>query len=104
MKHITKEVVVSEDLARIAQDAMAVQSACNLSGVVLSFAQAMRVLNDEMRKANQGMDFVRNHPVTRLFVEQISFLGGGADYSEAYSECEKMSTPGVYLKNVLTDG
>jgi len=52
--------------------ALAAQSACNLCGVVISFAAAMRAL------ASDGLDTdARNrHPIAVLFATQVAHLTG----------------------------
>ncbi len=76
-------------------DALAVQSACNLSGVVQSFATHIR----KIVKEGKGTDYVNNHPVSRLFAEQISHLTRNKDYSDAYKECKaKAITPDLWVE------
>ena len=74
-----------------AEAAIAVQSACNLSGVVHSFHEAMNILNDEAHKTGKGTDWTNNHPICRLFAEQISHLTRNTDYYDASRECEKLA-------------
>lgn len=67
------------------QQALAAQSACNLSGVVISFAEAMRAL------AAEGLDTdARNtHPISVLFATQVMHLTRADDtyaYSRAYAQ------------------
>jgi hypothetical protein len=70
------------------QAALAVQSACNLSGVVISFAEAMKALCAE----GLDTDSRNRHPIAILFATQIAHLTGiNADesmtrYSRAYGE------------------
>ena len=51
------------------QTAMDVQSACNLSGVILSFARVIV-------KIPGGTDARNRHPICRLYAEQIAHLTG----------------------------
>jgi hypothetical protein len=80
-------------MPRAAQLALDVQSACNLSGVVRSFAEITHWVRSE-----QGMDTdtCNQHPVSRLFAEQIAHLTGGGmldpvNYSRAYDWCVQMT-------------
>lgn len=68
------------------QAALDVQSACNLSGVVFSFAQIMERLCREVG-AMQGTAWKNGHPICRLFAEQIMHLTSQTSYHEAYQEC-----------------
>lgn len=72
------------------QDALDVQSACNLSGVVFSFARAMQAICDS--PDNTGTEFKNNHAIARLYAEQIAFLTSGREYSDAYGECIRNAT------------
>lgn len=83
-------------LQKVAADALQVQDAVNLSGVVRSFAQATEVLWAEAREQGKGTEFVNHHPVSRLFAEAIACLAGGgsgdfASYHAAYAECVRLS-------------
>jgi len=64
-------------------NALAVQSACNLSGVVLSFAEAMKALCAECLDT----DARNRHPIAVLFAAQVQHLtshGNSIDYYHAY--------------------
>lgn len=70
-------------------DALIVQSACNLSGVVFSFAWHMHTLCEEGRRQGQGTDWRNTHPIVRMFVTQLLHLSFGESvdvqkYHEAY--------------------
>ena len=86
-------------MQRAYDDALVVQSACNLSGVVFSFARHMETICDECRM--QGTDAKNTHPVVRLFVTQLMWLAfrqivDDHDlYSKAYQECVKNASPKV---------
>lgn len=62
-------------------DAISSQSACNLSGIVRAFDRHVSTL--EAQRAQQGLpaDWLVQHPVSVLFVEQFSHLTG---YSFSY--------------------
>lgn len=77
------------------QAAMDVQSAVNLSGVVFSFAEIMKVICEEQQRLGVGTEFKNHHPICRLFAEQIMHLAGeatnGPTYTEAHREVQRMS-------------
>jgi hypothetical protein len=75
-----------EKLKREYEMALLSQSACNLSGLVHHLSKAMELIWEEAREQGQGTDYVNNHPIVRLYVEQMSFLCR-ADYSKSYQTC-----------------
>ena len=79
-----------EKLKRAYEMALLSQGACNLSGLILSLAEAMELLWEEANEQAQGTDYVNNHPVVRLYLEQMNFLCR-ADYSESYRTCLERS-------------
>jgi hypothetical protein len=70
------------------QDALTVQNACNLSGVVHSFSESLSKLWDEARETGKDTDWVNTHPICILFAEQIKHLAEG-DYFDACKICEE---------------
>jgi hypothetical protein len=78
------------------QQAMDSQAACNLSGIVFSFAQAMEKICAEAQAAGHDTEWRNRHPVCRLFAEQILHLTGSdpGSYAAAYATCqERAATP-----------
>jgi hypothetical protein len=77
------------------RNALDVQSASNLSGVVLQFARDMVRINAEVRADGGGTEQVNRHPVCRLYAEQIAWLTGTgccsdhATYSKAHDACRR---------------
>ena len=71
--------------ARDYEMAHASQSACNLSGIVLSLARLMPAISAETCGTNDR----NQHPIVRLYAEQIHFLASGCSYSDAYRICEE---------------
>ncbi len=71
--------------------ALASQSACNMSGIVIAFANALKEM------CLQGLDTeARNkHPISILYAVQIAHLAGMsvdvgmAGYSQAVNACER---------------
>ena len=61
-------------IKQLAQEALDVQDACNLSGVVGSFKAA---LSDLWGQPDcKGTDWVNRHPVSRLWADKIAHLTG----------------------------
>ena len=76
------------------EDALMVQSACNLSGVVHSFGEILSRLVKEAQKQGKGTDWINTHPICVLFAEQISHLTiGETDYFKAHKICEGWVKP-----------
>ena len=75
-------------LSDLAREALQVQDACNLSGVVRSFAVAIGRLRELLPHA--GTDEINTHPICMLWSDKIASLTGtqGAGFStlsEAYT-------------------
>jgi hypothetical protein len=72
------------------KNALQVQDACNLSGVVKSFAKDFDAVWSEARELGKGTDYVNTHPVCRLYLEQIAHLvcGGNLDFTSYYDAAE----------------
>jgi hypothetical protein len=86
-------------LQEAAADALAVQSACNVSGVVNAFARAMMAVLDDCRANGGGTDAARRHPITVMFMDKLNDMCGrnieGIEYVEAYEKCSKMAGEAV---------
>ncbi len=80
-------------MSSIYRNALDVQSASNISGVVLQFARDMRQINEEVRASGGGTEQVNRHPVCRLYAEQIAWLTGAGrcldtdTYRAAHDAC-----------------
>ena len=70
-------------------EALLSQGACNLSGIVHSLSRVMDKIWKEARELGKGTDWVNNHPICRLYAEQISHLSRGRDWTDAYEYCDK---------------
>jgi hypothetical protein len=61
----------------LAIEALQVQDACNLSGVVLSFATIISEVRTRLEDEGKGgTDNVNNHPVCRLYADKVAHLTG----------------------------
>ena len=63
-----------EILVELAKEALAVQDACNLTGVVHGFSRAMTRLRGALPDA--GTDELNHHPVSVLWADKIAHLTG----------------------------
>jgi hypothetical protein len=82
---------MSEELKNAAQDALVVQDACNLSGVVHAFSRAMSAI----RESTNGTAEANQHPVAVLFADKIMDLVGRPDfndYGKAYDACKELAS------------
>ena len=82
---------MNEDLRKAARDALAVQDACNLSGVVHAFARAMSAV----REASNGTIEANTHPIAVMFADKIMDLVGRPDldnYGKAYDACKELAS------------
>jgi hypothetical protein len=76
-------------LAQLAEEALFVQGACNLSGVVHAFSRSISRLR-ELCPA-QGTDFYNTHPLCVLFTDKIAHLVGIQAFSDDEEVCTKFS-------------
>lgn len=74
-------------IKQAAEQAIDVQDACNLSGVLRSFVLVIDAL-----RANgvAGTDAIATHPVSVLFADKIRSLTGD-DFSTAYHACKVLA-------------
>lgn len=84
----------------IYQDALDVQGAVNLSGVIFSLPEIANKVWEEIRsEGNQGTDAFNTHPVMRLIAEQFMWLSThgepiGDSYSKAFDICTEKAKQG----------
>ena len=77
-------------LKKAAQDALAVQDACNLSGVVNAFSRAMTTI----RENTNGTEEANHHPIAVLFADKIMDMVGRPELFEsckAYDACKELA-------------
>jgi len=76
-------------MVELAQEAIDVQSACNLSGCVHSFSRAMT--NVRTLEQDKGTAYINSHPIAILYTDKIASLVSpgsslnGTDYAKAYN-------------------
>lgn len=59
----------------LAIEALAVQDACNLSGVVLSFGTIIQEVRNRLESEGKGgTDAVNNHPICQLYADKVAHL------------------------------
>lgn len=74
-------------LGKMAKDALTVQDACNLSGVVISFARVV----PELRSLLGSWD-VSEHPIVQLWASKIhDMCGMGASSTAKYAHAYQMT-------------
>lgn len=81
-------------LKELAQEAIVVQDACNLSGVVHGWHRAMEELCELLRQSG-GTEFRNTHPINQLWASKCHDLArmGTSDfeaYGKAYDACKKL--------------
>jgi phosphate/sulfate permease len=81
-------------IQQAAQQAMDVQGACNLSGVVFSFAEVMRAICNGL--PNAGTHARNTHPIVTLFLLKLCELNGCGttlheSYERAWTECQALA-------------
>lgn len=85
---------MTKSLKDLAAEALAVQDACNLSGVVHGFSRAISNLRETL--PNAGTDEINHHPICLLWADKIASLTGTQDLGNsntmrAYSECYNLA-------------
>ena len=73
-------------IQELAVEAVAVQSACNLSGVVYSFAAVLHELWEHASRGGHGTDWVNQHPITQAFVGKLVSLSCPQGEGDAYRQ------------------
>ena len=81
-------------LNELCKEAIGIQGACNLSGVLHSFSRAITDLREVF--PTEGTDFFNRHPVCVMFSDKIASLtntqtGNCVCVSDAYAFCLRMS-------------
>jgi hypothetical protein len=58
----------------LAKDALLVQDACNLSGVVHSLSRAMHAIWEVSNRKGLGTDYVNQHPIVAMYLDKLCQL------------------------------
>ncbi len=81
----------TKDLKTLAEDALAMQDACNLCGLAQSFAKVMLQLGDYCPR---GTDERNQHPIAKAWLFKMCDLAGITvavdDWSDALLACIKL--------------
>jgi hypothetical protein len=89
-----KEHTMKKTIEELARDALAVQNACNLSGVVFGFARTMESLCELATEGGHGTDWKNTHPIAVLWSSKIASLTGSEnslDFSAAYARVTELA-------------
>jgi hypothetical protein len=81
-------------LKQLAQEALNVQDACNLRGVLRSFHEASVTLG--RLPECTGTEWVNTHPIMMLYADKVASLTGmqgddGSSWGVAYDDCKALS-------------
>ncbi len=79
-----------EKLRKEYETALLVKGVSNLSGLVHGLAQAMKLIALEAKEQGRGPEYINNHPIVRVYLEQIKSLCT-ADYAASYKICKERS-------------
>lgn len=81
-------------LTDLAREAISIQDACNLRGVLRAAHEASLILG--RHPECNGTDWINNHPIMVLFADKIQSLttmSGDVGFREAWIACEEMVYP-----------
>ena len=83
-------------LQDLAKEALQVQDACNLSGVVHGFSRAVTELREILRATGGDLstDSVNTHPICRMWaskIHELALMGLSDRYGEAYDACHDIA-------------
>lgn len=87
---------MSDDQLRVllcedARDVLFIQDACNLSGVVFSWARAMDLICELAHRGGHGTDWKNTHPVNVLFASKVANLTNcEQEFHGAYTACKEL--------------
>ena len=75
-----------------AQRALFAQDAVNLSGLVFSFAQMMKLICEENNKHGHGTEWKNTHPICVLMLDKMYQLARGEEnFHRAYHAVQQMA-------------
>jgi len=73
-------------LQELANEALQIQDACNLSGVVHSFHRVISEVWENARAQGKGTDWVNRHPIVRAYVSKLVMLSRYEIGDDTFSE------------------
>jgi hypothetical protein len=91
---LMSENELHKELRRHAKEAIDVQDAVNLSGVVYAFARSMQLIFEISSRINEGTAWRNHHPVAVMYANKISSLceaESAGNYSDAYERCKVLT-------------
>lgn len=93
---VVEEAIVNEEYKKAAQDALNIQNASNLSGVLVALDRARTALLNRKKDLDQGTDWFNRHPIMYLFSVQLGHLTGACtfadgDYGKMNELCETLA-------------
>ena len=94
-----KKETLHDRLAQLAQDAIFVQDARNISGVIHALDRTMSKIADISRANCTGTDWLNKHPIIVLFADKLASMAGvqgissesQTAYGRAYDACRDMA-------------
>lgn len=92
-RDVSIDVLIAH-LRHAAREAILVQDACNLSGVVHSFSRVMSLLSEISNRQKRGTDWKNHHPIAVMYASKIAALTGAelsSVFSKAYERCKYLS-------------
>lgn len=76
-------------IQQAAQQALDIQDACNLSGVVFAFGRAMQAVCDDSQAKGTGTRERNQHPIVTMHLLKLCELNGcGSTLHESYDKAE----------------
>ena len=99
---IKRTPVTDSMLRRHAAAALFAQNACNLSGIVYAYADAMRAICEASRLTGSGTMVRNKHPIAQLFAVQVAHLAGVPsdmgfnEYAAASDACKAIAATPEY--------
>ena len=74
-----------------ARNALAVQDACNLSGVLYTFVDAVSAIRDHGTALGEGTEYINAHPIVTLFLDKLADLNRNASIHDAWSQVTRIA-------------
>lgn len=76
-----KDLRLTKRMIEAYQNAIELQENSDLSKIVSTWAQDIRVVWEEARALNRGTDHVQTHPINRLYASKVEPMTGGCKKS-----------------------